>query len=275
MPQAAVNGVKLNFNEYGTGEPVVLVTGSGARSTMWQPHQVPALTAAGYRVITFDNRGMPPSDLCADGFAISDMVADTAGLIEALGIGPCRIAGFSLGSILIQELLLAYPDLITEAVMMATRGRADALRSAMSAADADILDLGITLPPRYAAVVHATQFLSRRTLNNERRVRDWLDIFEMSRTDPEVSRAQHGLELTSNRLEEYRKIRARCLIIGFSDDIITPPHLCREVAEFIPDCRYEEIPDCGHYGYLEEPDIINSLIINFFTAGVQLAPRRT
>lgn len=264
MPSVAVNGINLSFDEYGAGDAVVLITGSGAKGRTWTPHQVPALTAAGYRVITVDNRGMPPSDTCPEGFTLDDMVADTAGLIEILGIAPCRIVGFSLGGMMVQELLLAYPDLITQAVLMATRGRTDALRAAMSAADSELLQSGVVLPPLYAAVVHATQFLSPRTQSNERRVRDWLDIFEISLSGLSVNRAQRGLELVDNRLEEYRKIKSQCLVVGFHDDLIAPPYLCREVAEFIPDCRYEEVAGCGHYGYLEEPDTVNSLIINFF-----------
>jgi pimeloyl-ACP methyl ester carboxylesterase len=42
-----------------------------------------------------------------------------------------------------------------------------------------------------------------------------------------------------------------------------PPHLCAEVAEAIPDCDYVEIGSCGHLGYLERPDEVNSAIIEF------------
>jgi pimeloyl-ACP methyl ester carboxylesterase len=264
MAVALVNGVRINFEEYGSGEPVVLVTGSGGRARLWTPHQVPALTAAGYRVITVDNRGVPPTDVGPAGFTIDDMVADIAGLIEFLGIGPCKIVGFSLGGIIVQELLLAHPGLITRAVLMATRGRTDVLRAAMSAAESELLDGGIVLPARYAAIIRAMQFLSPRTQGDERRIRDWLDIFEMSPSDPAVGRAQRGLDVIGNRLEEYRKIKSRCLVICFQDDLIAPQYLCREVADYIPDCRYETVAGCGHYGYLEQPDRVNSLIINFF-----------
>ena len=42
-----------------------------------------------------------------------------------------------------------------------------------------------------------------------------------------------------------------------------PPHLVAEVAEVIPDCDYLEIGSCGHVGYLERPDEVNSAIIEF------------
>lgn len=264
MARATVNGINLSYDDYGAGEPVVLITGSGATGRMWTLHQVPAFKAAGYRVITVDNRGMPPSDVCPEGFTIDDMVADTAALIEFLRISPCRVVGFSLGAMMVQELLLAYPGLVTQAVLTATRGRTDALRTAMSMAELELVGSGIELPSRYAAVMHATQFLSPRTQDNERLIRDWLDIFEMSLASRSASRSQLGVELVGNRLEEYRKIRSQCLVIAFQDDLIAPPHLCSEVAKFIPGCRYEELAGCGHYGYLEQPEKINSLIMDFF-----------
>jgi pimeloyl-ACP methyl ester carboxylesterase len=266
MPIAVVNGIRIHFDEYGSGEPVLLIMGAGARGGLWRTHQIPALTAAGFRAITFDNRGVPPTDVGPAGFTLNDMVADTVGLIEQLGISPCRIVGFSLGGIILQELLLARPELVTQAVMMATRGRSDALRDAMSEADAELREGGIKLPPKYAAFVRATQYLSPRTQNNEQLIRDWLDVLEISSRDTSISHAQQGLEAIGNRLEEYRKITSPCLVIGFQDDVVSPPFFGREVAEYVRAGEYAEIVGCGHYGYLEEPDAVNSLIIDFFRA---------
>jgi len=265
MPFAAVNGISLHFEEYGTGDPVVLVTGSGGRGRLWTPHQVPALVAAGYRAITVDNRGVPPTASGPGGFTVQDMAADIAGLIEGLRIGPCRVVGFSLGGIIVQQLLLARPDLVRQAVLMATRGRVDVLRAALAAAEAEFVLSGVTLPPRYAAVLRAMHYLSPSTQNHDQRIKDWLELFEMSPADPAIGRAHRDLDVPGDQLEQYRAIRARCLVIGFADDLITPPRLCREVAEHIPGSAYAEVAGCGHYGYLEEPGRVNSLILDFFS----------
>jgi pimeloyl-ACP methyl ester carboxylesterase len=262
-----VHGVNVSFDEYGSGEPVVLITGAGGRGREWSSHQVPAMTSAGYRVITVDNRGVPPSDVGPEGFTVEDMVEDVAGLIGALAISPCRVVGFSLGGIITMEALVKHPGLFSRAVLMGTRGRTDALRAAESAAVAELEDSGIVLPVKYAAVVRAMQYLSPRTMNDEQVIRDWLDMFELRPPDPEISRAQRGLGLLGNRLEEYRKITTPCLVIGFQDDLVNPPFFCREIAESIPDCRYEEIPWCGHYGHFEQPDVVNAAILGFFRDG--------
>ncbi|MFH8606832.1 alpha/beta fold hydrolase [Streptomyces sp. NPDC018029] len=268
MPIARINGINLGYDEYGTGEPVLMVTGTGAPGRMWRTHQVPALTGAGYRVITLDNRGIPPSDPCPDGFTLVDMVADVAGLIEHLGAGDgaCRVVGYSLGAIVVQELLLTRPDLVRQAALMATSGRTDALTAAMTAADVELSDAGGKLPPRFAAYVQALQNLSPRTLNDEERLRDWLAVLEMSAVDTTATgvRGQLGLQLIPDRLAAYRRIDRPCLVIGFQDDLVIRPHLSREVARSIPGCSYTEIPGCGHYGYLERPAAVNSAITEFF-----------
>lgn len=263
MPIRKINGIDLSFDDYGDGMPVVLIAGTGAPGRVWKPHQVPALTQAGFRVITVDNRGVPPTDVCAEGFTLDDMAADVAGLIEHLGIGPCCVVGFSLGAIVAQELLLARPELVSRAVLMATRGRTDPLSTAASEAELELFDSGVKLPARYEAVVSVTRAFSRRTLNDERAVRDWLDIFELSPVSISASRPQLTLDVIPNRLPSLRRVQVPCLVMGFSDDLMAPPHLAREVADHIPGSIHVELPDCGHYGQLENPEAVNDALIAF------------
>ena len=88
---------------------------------------MPAFRAAGYRVITFDNRGVGAT-ANADGFTAATMVADTAKLIERLDAAPVRLVAASMGSYIAQELMLAHPGLVSQAALMATRGRHDRTR---------------------------------------------------------------------------------------------------------------------------------------------------
>src|ERR1700733_6517112 len=112
MAAIDVDGVRLVYNISGHGPPLVLVCGTGQAAYTWSLFQVPALVAAGYTVITFDNRGMPPSDCPPAPYTVQEMAHDLAGLIEGLGLAPCRVVGFSLGAMIAQELALARPDLV-------------------------------------------------------------------------------------------------------------------------------------------------------------------
>lgn len=264
MAVARVNGTTVTYTDQGTGDPVILVMGTGSPGHVWHLHQVPALLAAGYRVITFDNRGLTPGPGAPP--EIDDLVGDLAGLAEALCGGRCRLVGVSMGAHVVQELLLKRPELVEQAVLMATRGRPDHFRARLTAAEAELNSGPVELPAAYGAALRAVLSLSPHTLNDEVQARHWLDLFELFPTAKAVMRAQSRLEITDDRLADYRAIRARCLVVGFEDDLVTPPHLGQEVATAIPGARYAQIAKCGHYGYLEQPDEVNSLIVDFFSA---------
>ena len=62
-----VGRVNLAYDDRGTGEPVLFIAGRGGAGRTWHLHQVPAFLRAGYRVITFDNRGVGATEN-AEGF---------------------------------------------------------------------------------------------------------------------------------------------------------------------------------------------------------------
>ena len=267
MPIVKLNGIRLSYQVTGSGELVVLVMGTGSPGRVWKLHQVPALVAAGYQVATMDNRGIPPSDECASGMTIDDLVGDTAALIEHLGDGPARVVGTSLGARVVQELALVRPDLVSQAVMMATHGRPDPVQSKLSAGERALYDAGIELPSMYYAAITALQNLSPQTLNDRLAAEEWLDLFEFSGSGIGAGvRAQLEMEDFPDRLAAYGRIRMPSLVIGFADDLMLPSYLAREVAEAIPGARYEEIEGCGHFGYLERPDEVNKLLVKFLAS---------
>jgi pimeloyl-ACP methyl ester carboxylesterase len=263
MSYAASNGIRLAYQRAGRGEPVLLIMGSGGGGNVWTMYQVPALNKAGYEAITFENRGMPPSDVPPGDYSLADMVADTAGLIEALGTGPCRIVGTSMGALIATELAAGRPDLVTCCVLIAVRARADAIRLALNAGDRTLSRIGLQLPPAYDAPMSVLQMFSPRTLNDDTAASTWLDIFEMSAARRASASGQNAVDFNADRRTALRAVAVPCRVIAFSDDLMCPPHLCAEVAEAIPDCDYVEISSCGHVGYLERPDEVNSAIIEF------------
>jgi len=263
MPFVTANGIRLAYERAGDGEPVLLIMGQAAGGNVWSMYQVPALAAAGYETVTFDNRGMPPSDVPPGDYSLADLVADTAGLIEALGLAPCRVVGNSLGSFVATELAVTRPDLVTCCVLLAMRARSDAFRQALSAGDEALARTGLRLPASYDAPMSVLQMFSRATLNDDAVIRMWLDIYTMSSARREAARGQDAIDLLSDRRDVLRAISVPCRAVAFSEDLMCPPHLVAEVAEVIPDCDYVEIGACGHLGYLERPDEVNAAIIEF------------
>ncbi|MGI9123704.1 MAG: alpha/beta fold hydrolase [Mycobacterium sp.] len=254
----------LAYNDSGSGDPVLFIAGTGGAGRTWHIHQVPAFLAAGYRCITFDNRGIGDTEN-ADGFSTDQMIADTAAIIEKAVGGPVRLVAMSMGAFIAQELMLARPELVTQAVLMGTRGRVDKTRTAFRAADLALAESGVDLPPAYAAKVRVLENFSPKTINDENAVTEWLEMFAafpLKRTSG--WRSQLTVVPTHNRLPAYRSITSGVLVIGFADDVITPAALGREVGEAIPKARYIQIANTGHLGFLERPDTVNKAMLEFF-----------
>lgn len=76
-------------------------------------------------------------------------------------------------------------------------------------------------------------------------------------------RQQLEINPGANRLSVYRSIATPVLVLGFADDVLLPPHLGKEVADALPNGRYLEIPDAGHLGFIERPDVVNTAILEF------------
>ena len=108
--------------------------------------------------------------------------------------------------------------------------------------------------PAYDAKIRLLESFSRKTLNDDVAVDDWIAMFTTWPIKPTPGlRCQLDVSPQTNRLPAYRNIAAPVLVIGFADDVVTPPYLGREVADALPNGRYLQIPDAGHLGFFERP----------------------
>ena len=106
----ASNGVTLRYSDSGgDGRPVVLIHGWPLSGASWG-EQVPALTEAGYRVVTYDRRGFGHSDKPEGGYDYDTFAADLAGLLDGLDLTDATIVGFSMGGGEVARYLGAHGD---------------------------------------------------------------------------------------------------------------------------------------------------------------------
>ena len=266
--EVVVNGVRLAFDVRGAGSETVVLAGHiGAPGSASLPAQVPALVDAGYRVITFDPRGIPPSDVPPPPYSVAEMAADAAGLIAEVATGPVAMVGYSMGALVTQELALMRPDLLRCAVLLGTLARKDVMRRALFAASLASLRSGQRMPRDLSAVVGALQLFGPARLDDDQWAKTYLDS---ALVDNDANVDWQGLlgqqEATAaydERLDALAAITAPVLVVGFELDLLVPAKLSREVAGAIPGARYVEIAGCGHAGPSELPEQINALILEF------------
>ncbi len=106
-----VNGIRMHIAEAGTGPLVLLLHGWPEFWYSWR-HQIPALAAAGYHVVAPDQRGYGQTDRPArvGDYAITRLVDDVTGLIDALGERRAVVVGHDWGAIVAWNTALMRPD---------------------------------------------------------------------------------------------------------------------------------------------------------------------
>ncbi len=224
--------MNLAYEDRGHGEAVLFIAGQGGLGRTWDLHQVPAFRAAGYRVITFDNRGVGAT-ANTDTFSTATMVADTAELIERLGVAPARLVGVSMGSYIAQELMVCRPELVSQAVLMATRGRHDRAREFFRQAELELAGSDVRIPAAYEAKLRLLENFSPKTLNDDSSVRDWIDTFTMWPAKPTRGvRAQYDVAPDRDRRSAYRSITASVRVfVVVPNDSDLPQYVAVSVTE--------------------------------------------
>jgi len=89
--------IQIHYEDHGAGQPVVLIHGYPLSGRAWD-RQVPALLAAGYRVITYDRRGFGQSSQPVTGYDYNTFAADLSMLMERLDLHDAVLVGHSMGT---------------------------------------------------------------------------------------------------------------------------------------------------------------------------------
>jgi 3-oxoadipate enol-lactonase len=119
MPKVQTNGIELYYETFGgAGKSLVLISGLGYPH--WQWHKMVPLLAEHFQVVAFDNRGMGQSDKPAGPYTAQMLAADTAGLLDVLGIEKAVIAGHSMGGFIAQAMALDFPERVEKLILCST-----------------------------------------------------------------------------------------------------------------------------------------------------------
>ena len=255
------NGVTLWTEQEGEGDDVLFVSGLADEGACWVD-QVSGLSDR-YRVTTFDNRGVGRSSTPDGEFRITDFAADTASLMEALGIEQAHVVGSSMGGAIAQELALVHPERVRSLVLNGTWCRGDrflheVFRNWMwSAEKADsIRDFLVT--------VNLWCFAPR--IWNEGIMDEWIAAAEASPYAQSVdafSRSTLAL-IAHDSADRVGGIGAPTLITVGELDLVLPPRYSQELANRIPNARMVVIPDVGHQPFQEAPADYNTLLADFW-----------
>jgi 3-oxoadipate enol-lactonase len=265
MPHVTVNGIRIAYEEQGSGPPLLLISGLGANRLSWVP-LLPLLTDA-FRCLTFDNRGVGESDVPPAPYSIDLLADDAAALIDALGIAPVAAVGWSMGGSVLQSLLINHGEKVSRAVLLSTlpaytelqHGWLDAGLS-LRRAGLDPLALGISGMP--------WGFTPRMLANHTRAFKS----AKLAAQNP-FPTSYEGFAAQAEAIRVYDsrprlpEVKTPTLVLVGAEDVLTPVHQSVEIAELIPGARLIVLPRGGHAMAIEYPEDTVHAIRAFLTEG--------
>jgi pimeloyl-ACP methyl ester carboxylesterase len=269
MPELEFDDVTLAYDVIGEGSPILLLAGCGQPAVAFRIGLAPLLQEAGYQVIVFDNRGVPPSSMPAPPYSIDQMAADALALLDHLGMrDPVRVAGHSLGGWIAETLVVEHPDRIHSAALMGSANRPTAWEKAITRLERDLASSGIELPRLYYAL-ETIRYLPYHDLQDDDVVDGWLSVIGDLEVWPNPGRlGQYEAALAWStdpaRTTAWDTITVPCLVMAFEYDIDSPPAKARQAAEAIPGAEYVEIAGASHLGFFTHADPVGKALIEYF-----------
>lgn len=111
MQKAHVNGVELEYEEQGTGEPILLVP-NGPFADSFVPFMSAPPLAGRYRLIRYHQRGQAGSTPTTTPVSFADHAADAAALLTYLEVDRAHVVGHSTGATIVLQLTVDRPDIV-------------------------------------------------------------------------------------------------------------------------------------------------------------------
>jgi pimeloyl-ACP methyl ester carboxylesterase len=271
VKEIEANGVRLEYQDQGFGEPIVFVHGALSGLGAWEP--VRAEIARKYRFIAYMQRYFGSGSWTDGGeaFSVATHAADLAQFITQLDAGPVHLVGWSYGGVvattaalknpcLVRSLILYEPSVISVlpegsvAGKVARRDRAEIYAPVIAASEAGdhrhairmLYEAVYRLPPGgFADEPQATQ----------------ARVLENARVMPLLLAARQPA-ITCNDLRQF----VRPTLVIFGEKTQTSWKLISEaVGECVPDARRVVLPDLDHAGPRRDPAAFAAAVFRFLS----------
>jgi 3-oxoadipate enol-lactonase len=260
MSTAQVNGISINYKLEGDGpETVVLVNGLADDLESWG-YQTPALLEAGFRVLSFDNRGIGESDKPDGPYTTTLFAQDTKALVDSLGISDFHLVGVSMGGMIVQEYVLAYPGDVRSLIPACTYAAPGPFCSRMFALWEEMAPvMGLKSVMQDVTLWAFTQeFFETRG--------DELAEFEEAMATLAQPIGAYLAQLSSIQTHDTTarlgEIATPTLVIAGETDILIPVELSRRLHQGIAGSGWATVPG-GHACIWEHPDPFNDAVVEF------------
>ncbi len=272
------------MRDIGRGVPVIVLHGGPDFDHEYFLPELDRL-AESVRLIYYDQRGRGRSfsGEGPDDVTLVGEIEDLDRIRESAGVNAVAVLGHSWGGVLAMEYAIRHPEQVTHLILMNTAPASHAgilevrrhLRERRSPEQSDRMKEIASTPAFEQGDIDAEAEYYRihfgTTLHEPERLDEVIPRFRVNFTNESVVAAraiEHRLYEQTWSSEDYdliphlRLLDVPALLIHSEHDLI-PIDVVREIAVAIPTSRLVELEGCGHFSYLEQPDLVHSLIAKF------------
>ena len=257
MPFADVNSQNIHYQDTGGDGPAILLShGFGMGHEMWV-HQIEPLTGAGWRVITYDERGWGQTTH-TEPFNYWGLAADVLGLMDHLGIHRAVLGGMSQGGFLSMRAALTAPDRVRAMVLVDTEAEAlsDEDRAQFQALFDAATAMGLTgeVGDALEMTLFAPGYADARYWRGKwtaKPIAAWLG-------------AKECLFERDDILDRLSEITCPSIVFHGDADMAIPLERGKRVFDTLAGpSAFVVVPGAGHSSNLEAPDLVNPAMLEF------------
>jgi pimeloyl-ACP methyl ester carboxylesterase len=243
---ALVNGIRLYYEDYGSGRPLVLLPG-GMLTIELNFDPLIAELASGHRVLAVELQGHGRTEDIEREMTIDNLVDDVVALLRSLGILEADFLGFSLGGMVALGLALYHPHLVGALVIASTPYEADGFHPETRPESAD---------PASPRLPTAADFAALQTAYREVAP----DPEAFSTVQAKVAALVGSYEGWTS--DEIRALQARTLILVGDNDFVRLDHAA-EMARLVGHAELRVIAHTTHMEMTRRPQEVLEEVLAF------------
>lgn len=234
---AILNGVRLYYESYGKGNPLILLHGNGG-NIEGMKYQIEYFSKY-YEVITMDCRGRGKSELGRDSLTYIQMTEDVVSLLDYLHKDSVYIIGRSDGGIIALLMGIYYPEKVKKIAAFGANLSPDT-----TAAYSSLIEQ-----------IHKDRQHAEEMISKNDTTKNWFLIKQLNRLmefQPHIS------------ADDLKKIKSPVLILSCDRDVIKEEHTLF-IYRNIPKANLCIFPGETHWITRENPSLFNSTVAKFFS----------
>lgn len=263
-----VDGSQIYVEQWGTGDPVLLIHGFGGSSHNWIP--VADGLAERHRLVAPDLRGFGWTERVQDpeAYSLENQVATVLGVLDALEIDRAHVVGHSYGGGVALWLASRQPERVRSLTLVGSTfpgTEFDSGRRLPRAGPLTPVAVRLMLRPRFIRRALKSSYYDPHKVDDSL-IQEYRERLRVEG----VNRAYRGLTAKSSRPQgsiDLDALTMPTLVLWGAEDPLLPAESGQRFAEAIPKGTFFTIPHCGHTPMEERPAAFVAALQPFLTRG--------